>query len=404
MSTLWHREKPTDPWLESFLAGDDYVLDVQLIPYDCRASRAHARMLQGIGVLTADELASLETGLAEIERRSAEGEFGIARGEEDGHTAIENFLTAQCGDAGRKIHTGRSRNDQVLTALRLWEKEKLEAILVALDAYSSALAAVCARHGATPMPGYTHMQPAMPTTVGVWLGSFEDAAADDRRYLELALESVDQCPLGTAAGFGVPVIALDRSRTASELGFARVQTNPLYAQLSRGRLETLVLAACSQLMHGLNRLACDLMLFSMREFGFVALPSVLLTGSSLMPQKRNADVLELVRGSFHVVHGEETKVRTLTAGLMSGYNRDVQLSKGPLMRGVAVTLDCLRAMTLVLDGLRIDEAACSAGLTDELFATERAMKLVARGIPFRDAYRQIASEIVEQDDDNTNNK
>jgi len=348
-------------------------------------------MLHGIGILDDAELASLEAGLNEVADRAAWGQFVIAPGEEDGHTAIENFLTVRCGEAGKKIHTGRSRNDQVLTAVRLWEKDRLGAVLAALDAYAAALGAAADRYVDVAMPGFTHMQAAMPTTVPVWLGSFAAAAGDDRRYVELALASVDQCPLGTAAGFGVPVIPLDRARTAAELGFARVQDNPMYAQLSRGRLETLVLAACAQVMHGLNRLASDLLLFSTREFALVSLPPALCTGSSLMPQKRNADVLELVRGSYHVVVGEETKIRTMTAGLMSGYNRDVQLTKGPVMRGVAVTLDCLRAMTMVLEGLEVDAAACAAALTDELYATERALALVARGVPFRDAYRQVAA-------------
>ncbi|HPF69540.1 MAG TPA: argininosuccinate lyase [Candidatus Krumholzibacteria bacterium] len=391
MSTLWRQTEEPDPWFAAFLAGEDHLLDLQLVPHDCRASLAHARMLHGIGILDDAELASLEAGLNEVADRAAWGQFVIAPGEEDGHTAIENFLTVRCGEAGKKIHTGRSRNDQVLTAVRLWEKDRLGAVLAALDAYAAALGAAADRYVDVAMPGFTHMQAAMPTTVPVWLGSFAAAAGDDRRYVELALASVDQCPLGTAAGFGVPVIPLDRARTAAELGFARVQDNPMYAQLSRGRLETLVLAACAQVMHGLNRLASDLLLFSTREFALVSLPPALCTGSSLMPQKRNADVLELVRGSYHVVVGEETKIRTMTAGLMSGYNRDVQLTKGPVMRGVAVTLDCLRAMTMVLEGLEVDAAACAAALTDELYATERALALVARGVPFRDAYRQVAA-------------
>ncbi|NNF07211.1 MAG: argininosuccinate lyase, partial [Candidatus Eisenbacteria bacterium] len=287
MSTLWTRKEAADPWLEAFLSGNDQALDLELVPHDCRASRAHARMLQGIGVLTADEFAALDEGLSEIEALLAKGEFAIASEEEDGHTAIENFLTERCGDAGKKIHTGRSRNDQVLTALRLWEKEKLGELLDATDVYAAALNSVCQGKGNTAMPGYTHMQPAMPTTIGMWLGSFAAAAADDRQYLEFARQSVDQCPLGTAAGFGVPVFKIDREQTAKELGFARVQSNPMYAQLSRGRLESLVLAACTQVMHGLNRLAVDLMMFSMREFGFVSLPTALCTGSSIMPQKRN---------------------------------------------------------------------------------------------------------------------
>jgi argininosuccinate lyase len=236
------------------------------------------------------------------------------------------------------------------------------------------------------------MQAAMPTTVAVWLGSFADAARDDREYLELAHRLVDRCPLGTAAGFGVPGLPIDRERTARELGFSRVQSNPLYAQLSRGRLEALVLAACGQVTHGLNRLASDLLLFTTREFGFVTLPQELCTGSSIMPQKRNADVLELVRASHHVVRGEEAKIHGITAGLMSGYHRDLQLTKGPLFAGVDATLAALRAMGLVLAGLRVNESACAAALTDELYATERALELVARGVPFRDAYHQVAAD------------
>ncbi|HPF35482.1 MAG TPA: argininosuccinate lyase [Candidatus Krumholzibacteria bacterium] len=391
MSTLWQRDEPVDPWFEAFLAGEDRELDLQLVPHDCRASLVHARMLQDLGVLSTEELSAIAAILEEIREHAERGEFRIAPDEEDGHTAIENVLVARCGDAGKKIHTGRSRNDQVLTALRLWEKEQLAALLAALDAYVDALDTARARQGHVAMPGYTHMQAAMPTTVDVWLGSFAAAAADDRRYLELAQEAVDQCPLGTAAGFGVPVFALDRARTAAELGFARVQTNPLHAQLSRGRTEALLLSACGQAMQGLNRLAADLLLFSTREFHLVSLPEALCTGSSIMPQKRNADVLELVRGSLHVVLGEEAKIRTLTAGLMSGYNRDVQLSKGPLMNGVKTTLNGLRAMTMVLEGLTVDAEACAAALTDELYATERALTLVAQGVPFRDAYRRVAA-------------
>jgi argininosuccinate lyase len=378
--------------LEAFLAGEDHLLDQELVMVDCRASLVHARMLHGIGVLDADELAQLERGLAEITALAERGELVITPEDEDGHTAIENALVARCGDAGRKIHTGRSRNDQVLTALRLWEKEKITALLSAIDAYKSALESVCARAGGVELPGYTHMQAAMPTSVGVWLGSFAAAAEDDREILQLAARLVDQCPLGSGAGFGVPVVPMDRERVARELGFARVQENPMYAQLSRGRMDAFLLYACAQVAHGLNRLASDLMLFTTREFAFVELPEAFCTGSSMMPQKRNADVLELIRATFHVVSGEEAKVRNLTASLISGYNRDVQLTKGPLFAGVAATLDALHATTLVLQGLEIDEDACAAALTDELYATERALALVAQGVPFRTAHHRIAEE------------
>lgn len=392
MSTLWTRADEPDPWLQSFLAGEDHVLDRQLLPYDCRASLAHARMLARIGVLSDAELASLEMGLAQVAEAAEQGRFVITEADEDCHTAIENFLTRVCGEAGRKIHTGRSRNDQVLTALRLWEKDHLDQLLGTVVAYIDAIYAVRCDQGAVTLPGYTHMQAAMPTTVDVWLGSYADAARDDHELLSLVRRLVDRCPLGTAAGFGVPVLDLDREGTAAELGFAEILANPMYAQLSRGRVEALLLAACSQVMLGLSRLASDLLLFSTREFGLVSLPASLCTGSSLMPQKRNPDVLELVRARFHVVAGEEAKVRAMTAGLMSGYNRDVQLTKGPLFHGVAATLDSLRAMTMVLAGLRIDPARCAAAVTDEMRATERALQLVAEGIPFRDAYRRVAAE------------
>jgi len=392
MSTLWTRADQPDPWLQSFLAGDDHVLDLQLVPYDCRASLAHARMLERIGVLTVAELQSLEEGLAEIEELAAQGRFPITAADEDCHTAIENHLTKHCGEAGRKIHTGRSRNDQVLTALRLWEKDHVDQLLGMLVAYLDALYAIRKAQGDVALPGYTHMQAAMPTTVDVWLGSYADAARDDHELLSLVRRLVDRCPLGTAAGFGVPVLALDREGTAAELGFASVLANPMYAQLSRGRVEALLLAACSQVMLGLSRLASDLLLFSTREFGLLALPPSLCTGSSLMPQKRNPDVLELIRARFHVVAGEEAKVRAMTAGLMSGYNRDVQLTKGPLFAGVAATVDSLRAMAMVLAGLGIDVDRCAAAVTDEMRATERAMKLVSEGVPFRDAYRRVAAE------------
>jgi len=392
MSTLWTRADQPDPWLQSFLAGDDHVLDLQLVPYDCRASLAHARMLERIGVLTVAELQSLEEGLAEIEELAAQGRFPITAADEDCHTAIENHLTQHCGEAGRKIHTGRSRNDQVLTALRRWEEDHVDQLLGMLVAYLDALYAIRKAQGDVALPGYTHMQAAMPTTVDVWLGSYADAARDDHELLSLVRRLVDRCPLGTAAGFGVPVLALDREGTAAELGFASVLANPMYAQLSRGRVEALLLAACSQVMLGLSRLASDLLLFSTREFGLLALPPSLCTGSSLMPQKRNPDVLELIRARFHVVAGEEAKVRAMTAGLMSGYNRDVQLTKGPLFAGVAATVDSLRAMAMVLAGLGIDVDRCAAAVTDEMRATERAMKLVSEGVPFRDAYRRVAAE------------
>jgi argininosuccinate lyase len=234
------------------------------------------------------------------------------------------------------------------------------------------------------------MQPAMPTTVRTWLGSFAAAAADDFRQLAAVQELIDQSPLGTGAGFGIPVLEIDRDQTAARLGFSKVLANPLYAQLSRGKFEGAVLGVCVQIMFDLNKLATDLLLYSMKELGFVTLAAKLTTGSSIMPQKRNPDALELVRAKYHVVCGEELKLKTITANLISGYNRDLQLTKEPIFTGLETTAQCLQVMTLIEKHIQLDEQKCRAALTDDLRATERVYNLVNQGIPFRQAYRQVA--------------
>jgi argininosuccinate lyase len=387
---LWDRGAGLDPLVERFTAGEDPVLDRRLIPFDCQASMAHARMLAKIGALEPAEADALVAGLEEIVALDAEGRFSIGPQDEDCHTAIENHLTAMLGEVGKKIHLGRSRNDQVLTALRLYEKAALAELDGLLERFGEALSQARAKQGSVPMPGYSHMRPAMPSSVDLWLGCYASAAADDRTLLQAVVGLIDQNPLGTAAGFGVPVFELDRSMTTRELGFARVQENPLYAQHSRGKFEASVLHLASQVMLDLNRLASDLVLYSMREFGFVTLPVDLCTGSSIMPQKKNPDALELVRAHYHRVLADELSVRSLTANLTAGYNRDVQLGKGPLMRSLDATCDCLQVMSLVITGMQVDTERCRAAMGPELYATEEAYQLVQQGMAFRDAYRKIA--------------
>ena len=387
---LWEREGKVDEAVLAFSAGNEHLLDQRLVPHDCRASRAHARMLGRIGALTAEEVEALVGGLERIEELSAAGEFEIAREQEDCHTAIEEWLTAEVGTAGRKIHLGRSRNDQVLTALRLWEKDALAELDRGLAAFIEAIEARVGDVGGIEMPGYTHMRRAMPTTAGAWLGAFAAAARDDRRLLAAVLERIDQSPLGTGAGFGIPVFELDREGTARELGFARVQENPIYAQMSRGRFEADLLHLGAQVAHTLNRLACDLLLFSMAELGFVRLPEALCTGSSIMPQKRNPDVLELVRARYWVVLAAEHEVKGLVGNLGSGYQRDLGLTKEPLFRGLDSAFACLEMMLLMVRGFELDADACRKAMGDELYATEEAYKLVGKGVPFRDAYRQVS--------------
>jgi len=392
--TLWQRggNGPVDRSVQEFTVGDDIFWDQRLVVFDCRASIAHVRMLATIELLTSDEAARLEECLGEIIDLESEGKFEVTADHEDCHSAIELFLTEKLGDLGKKVHVGRSRNDQVLTALRLFQLSELDRLEDLIGRLAVSLEGKCARDGEIEIPGYTHMQPAMPSSIGLWLGCFRAALDDDLILLRAARRVLDQNPLGTAAGFGVPVFVLDRRMTAEDLGFSRVQENPIAAQHSRGKFEGIVLHVASQIMYDLNRLAGDLMIYTMREVAFVSLPEALCTGSSIMPQKKNPDVLELIRAKYHTVLGEEMTIRHLMANLMSGYNRDAQLTKGPLMRGLNATIRSLAMMIRIVDEMEIDAERCRAAMGEELWATERAYRLVRQGVPFRDAYRRIAEE------------
>jgi argininosuccinate lyase len=392
--TLWQKGESgqVDRMVREFSAGEDIFWDQRLVAFDCRASIAHVRMLATIDLLTPDEAARLEECLDEIIEFEAEGKFQVTSDHEDCHSAIEFFLTEKLGDLGKKVHVGRSRNDQVLTALRLYELAELDRLEDHIGQLATSLDGMCERDGEIELPGYSHMQPAMPSSVGMWLGCFRAALDDDLILLRAVRRVIDQNPLGTAAGFGVPVFELDRQMTTEDLGFSRVQENPIYAQHSRGKFEGIVLHVASQIMYDLNRLASDLMVFTMREIAFVDLPEALCTGSSIMPQKRNPDVLELIRATYHTVLGDETTIRHLTAGLISGYNRDSQLTKGPLMRGLDSTARSLAMMARIIREMEINAERCRAAMGQELWATERAYQLVRKGVPFRDAYRRIAEE------------
>lgn len=376
--------------VEKFTAGKDPVLDLTLLPYDCLASRAHARMLAHVGLLSPKEAADLTAGLDAIRELHARGEFVIHPEEEDGHTAIENWLAEHCGEAGKKIHTGRSRNDQVLTALRLYSRDQAGAAIAILHQLVTTFEVLIAARGATPLPGYTHTRKAMPSSVGMWAGAWRDALQDDLQLLETALCLLDQNPLGTGAGYGVP-LPLDRTMTTAELGFARTMENPVHAQNSRGKYEGILLHALAQAMADINRMASDLILFTMPGFGYFTLPAAFMTGSSIMPQKQNPDVLELLRGKYHEVAACEAQVRATTLNLISGYHRDLQLTKEALMRGLEAALEALQMTLLVIQNLGVDEARCREAMTAELYATEKAYELVRQGVPFREAYRIIAA-------------
>ena len=389
---LWKKDYELDKEIELFTVGNDYILDNKLIPFDCIASIAHAKMLRKVGVLSAVEEKNLIGGLNEIMNLQKNGKFVLKIEDEDCHTAIENFLTQKYGDIGKKIHTARSRNDQVLTALRLYEKDGFNKIRELLNNCQIALKATIKKYGKIPIPGYTHMRKAMPSSIGMWLGSYLESLEDNLLLLNSIHRLIDQSPLGSAAGFGVPVFKVDREFTAKELKFSRVMKNPMYAQLSRGKFEASIIGLMSSVMCDLNKLSTDLMLFSMSEFGYISLPKEFCTGSSIMPQKKNPDVLELIRAKYYVVLGEEFKVKSMIGNLPSGYNRDSQLTKEPLINSIEITKSCLKMMALVLSRLKINEENCSKAMTPELYATEEAYRLVKKGVPFREAYRKIGEK------------
>lgn len=389
---LWKKDYEVNKEVERFTVGNDFLLDKRLVKYDCIASIAHAKMLKKIGILHASELEKLIKGLNEVINLSKKGNFPIKQEDEDCHTAIENYLTKRFGNIGKKIHSCRSRNDQVLAALRLYEKDELENIMELLTLLKKALEDLIAKHGSIKLPGYTHMQKAMPTDVKTWLGAYVDAINDDIKLADHIYGLIDQSPLGSAAGYGVPIFDIDKKMTADLMGFEEVMENPIYCQHSRGKFEGNIANVMSQVSYDLNKLATDLIMFNMKEFGFVLLPKEFCTGSSIMPQKKNPDVLELIRAKYHVVLAEEFKIKSMIGNLISGYNRDLQLTKEPLFRSIDVTKDCTSMMALVVSGIKFDEHKCKAAMTDELYATKEAYELVKKGMSFRDAYKKVGQK------------
>ncbi|NUS37954.1 MAG: argininosuccinate lyase [Lysobacter sp.] len=386
---LW--QKPgveVDARIQSFLAGDDVLLDREFFLHDIAASRAHAQGLQRIGLLGADELAGIERELDALAADFRNGAFVLDARYEDGHSAIEARLTERLGDAGRRIHAGRSRNDQVLVATRLWLKERL-AQLQALLVESATVALQRADAEAMlPMPGYTHLQRAVVSSAGMWWTGWAEAFIDDAERAAHTRGWIDANPLGTAAGYGVN-LPLDRAHTTQALGFARLQVSPSYAQLSRGKFDLAALEALGSAMLDLRRLAWDVSLFTSAEFGFVALPAQYTTGSSIMPNKRNPDVVELLRGSYASVAAAKAEVEQLLS-LPSGYHRDLQIGKGALVHGFGRGLGALVLLPDLLRALAWQPERMREALDASMYATDLAVELAASGMPFRDAYRAAA--------------
>ncbi|MBK6728962.1 MAG: argininosuccinate lyase [Xanthomonadales bacterium] len=383
-----------DAELMRFMAGDDVRLDRELLVHDIAASAAHARGLARIGIVTATECAQLETELAALSSAFESGAFVLDERFEDGHSAIEWWLTERLGDLGRKIHTGRSRNDQVLVALRLWLKQQL------LDTQQSCvgIAALALQRadaeGDLPMPGYTHLQRAMVSSTGMWWAALAESFIDNAELARQTRSWIDANPLGTASGYGVN-LPLDRAGVSADLGFARLLLNPIAAQLSRGKFEWQALAVLAQALNDVRRFAWDLSLYSSAEFGFMALPNAFTTGSSLMPNKRNPDVVELLRASPSVVYGAMSELQSLTS-LPLGYHRDLQASKGPLLRAFAHGRAALAVAQRLFVAVEWSPDALRAAIDQGMYATDRAIELAVAGLPFREAYR-LAADTASED-------
>jgi len=389
---LWQKDYSLDDLIERFTVGNDFLLDRRLIRADCIGSIAHAKMLAKIGILTAREFEALKEELLAVLDLYVKGEFEISLSDEDVHTAIENHLTGKLGDLGKKIHTGRSRNDQVIVDTRLYSKERMLDLARGLVALCEALLAFAGKHEFVPMPGRTHTQIAMPSSLGLWAGAFLESLLDDLDFLDAPYRLNDQSPLGSAASYGV-AIPLDRQFTADLLGFARLQNNVLYVNNSRGKMALAALSACAQVMLDLSKLAQDTITYAMPELGYFSVPAELCTGSSIMPQKKNPCGLELIRAKSARVLGRFTQLSLLLKALPTGYNRDFQESKEPLMDGLETTIASVAVAKLSIEKLGVHPDKLAAGFTPEIFATDEANRLVGEGVPFRDAYREVAANL-----------
>jgi argininosuccinate lyase len=392
VSRLWDKGAPLDERVLEYTAGDDHQLDQRLVPYDVRASIAHGEMLAGAGLLSGADLEALRAGLTALGDAHARGEWRIELDDEDVHTALERRLTEKIGEAGGRIHLGRSRNDQVLAALRLYLKDEIVALAAATRAVVGALEELSAAHPVQALPGYTHLQRAMPSSVELWSGGFRAALEDDAAGIEACLRRVDRNPLGSAAGYGTPGLPIDREATRAALGFASIEEPVTAVQLARGKSEAQLLFELTLLTGDLGRIAADLVLWSTAEFGFVELPEEMTTGSSIMPQKRNPDLFELARGRQATALGALVEALSVPARLPSGYHRDLQLLKAPLFRSIDLARATCDLFAATLPDVRF--LAERIVLSPELHAAEQAHRLVLdEGIPFREAYRRVAARL-----------
>jgi argininosuccinate lyase len=389
---LWAKNLPLDEQIHAFTVGDDPTTDLQLLPFDAEASAAHARMLGECGLLPESEAKALVAALRELKAEAQRGELPITREQEDGHTALEHALTARLGDTGRRIHFARSRNDQVQTALRLLMRARLLDLGDALASCASVFVEFAGRHSGMALPGYTHMRRAMPSSWGMWSVAFADGLLEELEQLPALWSRLDRSPLGAAAGFGSPVPS-QRERSAELLGFSRVQRSPVDVMNSRGRHEQAIAAWIVSAAGTLEKAIWDLLIWSTDEVRFVRLPDAFMTGSSLMPQKRNPDVLELARARCRELRGLAGFLSHLAGGLPSSYHRDHQLLKAPFLAMLGKAEQLFQIFTRLIPALEINGEACAAACSSEIYATREACRLAAKGMPFRDAYATVAQRL-----------
>ncbi len=389
---LWQKTSGTAAEIEAFTVGKDAELDMQLAPFDVLGSLAHTRMLESIGLLTAEELAVLQENLKAIYHTIEAGEFTIESGVEDIHSQVELELTRRVGDAGKKIHSGRSRNDQVLLDLKLYFRHQLQTTVEGVTALFEVLQKQSRRYKDVLLPGYTHLQIAMPSSFGLWFGAYAESLVDDMHLLQAAYKISDKNPLGSAAGYGSS-FPLNRQMTTNLLGFEAMNYNVVYAQMGRGKSERVVATALASVAATVAKMAMDLCLYMNQNFGFITLPDSLTTGSSIMPHKKNPDVFELIRGKCNKLQALPTEISMLLINLPSGYHRDLQLLKENLFPAFGELQSCLEMMGYMLSQVQVRENILEDEKYQYLFSVDAVNALVLEGMPFRDAYKIVGAQI-----------
>lgn len=389
---LWSKGFEPDKMIERFTVGNDRELDLRLARYDVQGSMAHIRMLESIGLLGKDELDKLLKALGEIAEVIERGEFVIEDGVEDVHSEVEFMLTARLGDIGKKIHSGRSRNDQVLVDLKLFMRDEIKHIAGSVSRLFDRLQALSEEHKDKLMPGYTHLQVAMPSSFGLWFGAYAESLVDDMRMLAAAYDVANQNPLGSAAGYGSS-FPLDREMTTRLLVFDTMHYNVVAAQMSRGKTERAVSMAVASIASTLAHLAMDVCMWMCGNFGFVSFPDELTTGSSIMPHKKNPDVFEIMRGKCNRLQSVVNEINLLTANLPLGYNRDLQLLKDIVFPATTEIKDCLDMCTFMLEHIRVNRDIIDDPRYDYLFTVEDVNRLALSGVPFREAYKTVGMQV-----------